>query len=244
MNSFMDGIKITLFELMAYVLPGYVSLALMEYFFNLKYVNYAQDPLIFFVVVFLLGHVIHTLSVVVTIEVKDLGWLIYHRLKEKDENGKGVETPKGIKGKIAKVFREKYLDTISKQKNNLVSSANAILQKKDENLKTLNGLEFYHVKEVIFADNPRVSEYFLFTHYYSVLCRSLALLSVGAVFLFTFNLYIANSLNMHDLILLLVSGSVFEVFLNRHNFYKQYRSKLIDAHVIAEQIKHKGGEGK
>lgn len=232
MNGFFESLKFTAFEIIAYVLPGYIALAFVVYHFNFPNIDFLNDYVLVFIISFILGHIVHNLSTIVTIKLTDIGWYIYHTLKEKEEDGKGKQNPQTSLGKLIKKLRYAVLERHKDTEDKLTKTANDNLVSQNVVKSGLHGLDMYYIKEIIFVKDERVSEYFQFTHYYSVLCRSLSFISAVICITLCIATFYEQSYELKMVSSVLISGAIFKIFLNRHLFYKQYRSALINSFAI------------
>lgn len=104
MNSVFDSLKLTLFEIVGYVLPGVFLEMIVCLFLPSGLSGFSNYLPILLLLSYPVGQLLHSASDVLDFP-RELSWKTYHLIKEKDADGHGVRNPPSRMGKLAMNLR-------------------------------------------------------------------------------------------------------------------------------------------
>lgn len=242
MDKFFSDIKLSIFEVISFVLPGFAFLVLGSTLFPgyISLTDVFANLIPYTLLSYVLGLILHSLSVNEFFNWKQMGWKVYHRFKEKDAEGHGVKEPQTIRGRLSKAFRYKFLE-VGPQKTLEVLAVETL--KKRFGNKSLDNFDAYFVMEALFIQNDPLSKQFEHLHYQKVFARSLAtvfllyaLATIAVSNFADFILYLGDKnpveFKFLDRVVVIVSLLLYFLLLARANFYKLYRDKIMSVAVL------------
>lgn len=205
----------TIFDTISYLIPGYVFLFLIK--INVSQ-DFTSDNVLTAVVAYLIGNVLHTIT---NWKPKSVLWWLYHLLKERNNYGHGVKTPRTFRGKIAIFIRYKLIK--DRNQNNDSKQNELLLLKQDIEL----------------------SKHFSYLDYQRILSDSLSVvflifLVVYLIKLFYFqqpqiNIYLGgNTYEIQTKYSILILSFFLLIFRSRLAFFNNYKkylfTKLVKKH--------------
>lgn len=235
MNIF-DGFKLTIFELVGYILPGlFFQFIFYTFFSELGIESFISNLTLSLVLAYPLGQFLHSSSNILDYDIKSLGWSIYHKLKERDQYGHGVKEPTSKLGRLAKKLRY-FIESHSKKNK---SNTNKILREKMD-LDDFDNFDLFFLKESILAKSDSIATNFQHLHYQKIFNRSLAFTFILLFFIIlSSNFFGITEINItseikidiqqHTLVLLLFSIVFYRIFYGRAKFFKSYRDKILNS---------------
>lgn len=249
MEKYVKAVQLTLFDIFSYILPGIFLISILFLFYSstgLKFI--ADNPIPILFVSYILGHILHLINGV----PQELIWFIYHQLKEKDGNGRGVQNPTKNLGKFAKWLRYTFLEESEDQRpeSHLKDAANNLLNEY-YNEEKLTSYDWFYIKENIFYRN-KISIKYEFLHYLKIFCRSIAF-SLLICAISTAMTAVLSDLTFHispdyiidfnyiAVIFFLICVVLSLTFYKQGNFYKKYRDNALNAETyLYIKEKHNG----
>lgn len=237
MTESLKSLQLSIFDIISYILPGFVLILSICLIFSPDGMELIEENT-FVVLIFsyLLGNLVHSVAI---LPDKWL-WKFYHRYKEKDKDGHGVERPQKLLGKIVKFLR--YNLIADEGKGNLGSAA------KTQIMKTVNGhklddMDLYQLKETFFISTPSVAGYYEYLNYQKVFSASLGKVFLILVILIPLKAIIGDlSLNFGNgrildfpyisVALTLCCAAVSIIFLRRYQFFRRYRNSIMNSNII------------
>lgn len=238
MNNVFDSLKLTLFEIVGYVLPGVFLEIAICLFQPLGIANFSNHLPVLLLLSYPLGQILHSISNILDLNLYGLAWKIYHLIKEKDENGHGVKDPRSRLGRLARALRCLIEKHTPKQKKVDIDQ----MLKKRFCLENMNGFESFFLKESILAESSNIATNFEHLHYQKIFNKSVAFIFACltlfipvAPLLGLTTLYLSDTkfikINENVLLLTAASAITFKIFYKRAIFFKSYRNKIMDSAV-------------
>lgn len=241
MTDNINGLNLPLFETISYVFPGLyliVSISILSEY-GLKIIQ--ENLLLSLLFSYLIGNILHQLSES-KVSISSLFWSVYHKFKEKDLDGHGIEFPTTLSGKMANFIRTHFLEP---KKQNWINVTKLQAEKilKDKYNSKLNSFEIFQFKEVIMADKPNINSQCQYLHYQKIFNKSMSLVFfVLSVFYVIFDYYYILTISLTNQYFYKIDGFgwlisaillfLFAVFKERYIFFNDYRNKVLDATVI------------
>lgn len=239
MNNIFDSFKITIFELVGYVLPGlFLELLIYLFLFPSGFSAFTSHLPLLLILSYPLGQLLHSLSNVLDYDLGGLGWKIYHLIKEKNESGHGVKEPQTKLGKLAKSLRRLIEEHTTKPtKNDVDKFLNEKLK-----LGDIAGFDLFFLKESILAESGNIATNFEHLHYQKIFNKSLAFIFVSLVLVLPFlpslgmdKITLSSSksigINQSMIPIMIVSAGLYKIFYERAKFFKSYRDKIMNSAV-------------
>lgn len=239
MNNIFDSFKITIFELVGYVLPGlFLELLIYLFLFPSDFVGFTSHLPLLLILSYPLGQLLHSVSNVLDYDLGGLGWKIYHLIKEKDKNGHGVEDPQTRLGKRARSLRRLIEEYISKSAQSDVDK----LLKEKLKLCDISGFDLFFLKESILAESGNIATNFEHLHYQKIFNKSLAFIFVVLLLISPFfpslgidkiTLSSGKNININQSMvpMMVIAGVLYKIFYERAKFFKSYRDKIMNSAV-------------
>lgn len=239
MNNIFDSLKLTLFELVGYVLPGlFLEIIIFTLLFPLGFLsinNYIPLILIF---AYPVGQLLHSISNIIDYDLRSFGWLVYHKIKEKDQDGHGVKNPVTKLGKVAKHLRTLIEDNTTKSEQYDIDQ---VLKSKLD-LKNISNFDLFFIKESLLAESNNIATSFEHLHYQKVFNRSMAFIFACITIFLPFAHYFhilafhisrssSITINPNLLALVITNAIIYKVFYERSKFFKNYREKIMNSAV-------------
>lgn len=236
MNEGLKILQLSVFEIISYFFPGVIFLSLIIALIPSVGFGVVSENLIAFIFVsYLLGNIIHSLS---DIPSKVL-WNIYHRFKEKDSDGHGLNIPRKFIGKAIHKMRYILLDKGIEE--NLSNIANSKIKERLKGQKFVN-MDISQIKEMSLITNNKASGYFEYLNYQKVFSKSISFIfliySITTILIAIFGDYSINlpygkiDFPYLAFIVFLISVSLSIVFNSRFLFFKQYREAILNSNII------------
>lgn len=236
MNEGLKILQLSVFEIISYFFPGVVfSTLFITLIPSINFSIVTENIVAYIFISYILGNLIHSLS---GIPHKFL-WIIYHRFKEKDSKGHGVNAPHSCTGRIIHKMRYSILDRGVKE--NLTGIANSKIQKLLKKEKLIN-MDLSQIKEMALITNANASSYFEYLNYQKTLSKSLSfiffLYSISTIIISLFidySIYLPNNVVNTPYLALVtfsISISLSVLFNNRFLFFKQYREAILNSNII------------
>lgn len=239
MNNIFDGFKITIFELVGYVLPGlFLELVVFIILFPTGITGFTNYLPVLLVLSYPLGQLLHSLSNILDYDISTLSWKLYHLIKEKDKDGHGVKEPKSRLGKFAKSLRQLIEKDTTKHVKNDIDE----LLKSRLNLEAITGFDLFFLKESILAETSNIATNFEHLHYQKIFNKSLAFIFVAltmtlpflsslGVDKITFSSGKSVSISQSLIPVMVMSAVLYKIFYERAKFFKSYRDKIMNSAV-------------
>jgi hypothetical protein len=237
MEKFLSELKLSIFDLMAYIFPSIILILFLSVLFlpnwSLLFQNYWPYVLI---ISYIIGNILHQLSFV----IKSLLWKLYNNIKERDKKNHSVKKPTTVKGKCALFLRyflldRKILGSLNKKTDTLVKSK--------YKLEDVSSFDIFIFKETFAASVENTPASFDYLHYQAVLSFSFSLVCIFLILIVLFKTIFSNVvmyLNNNNYIdfkyislviisLLLVCSYT---FFRRGVFFEKYRKSVINSIVL------------
>jgi len=240
MSEDLNSLKLTIFELISYVFPGFLVIIFGLLFYPGGLSILKDNVILVSFFSYIIGNLLHQLSES-SFNLRQYGWKIYHWLKEKDEKGHGVENPKSLTGKLIKSFRYKILE---KKKDPLKDLLNTVgIFKKNCDLEEITSYDMYFLKEAYLVNQQSLAGYYQYLLYQKIFNRSLSLIFfLTAVLIIILDYYRTLIIYFYPELTYSIDGKGWLIavgllllsltFRNRSRFFKDYRDKILDMNIV------------